>query len=215
MKILKSLWRAQSLKSASPTVENLPRKANWGWNTGQYRGERRAAGMGVPAAFSPRSPDFSTEASGVRNDATGLPTGRPGSVRDETVKVWLVDDNNDIREQLARLLVNVGGFECVGSFASARQAIEALETHAAPDVILLDVEMPGLRGPDAVLPLRKGAPGTEIIILTTFWNSHDEKAALTAGASNFLLKSESVDKIAASICEALGRSSGCLPARDD
>ena len=111
------------------------------------------------------------------------------------MRVWLVDDNDRFRDVLANLLGPHDGIQCERNFACAETALAALQQEAAPDVILLDVNLGQKSGVDAIQPLRARAPATQVVMLTTFFDSKAQSQALSAGARGFLLKSYSLQEI--------------------
>ena len=115
------------------------------------------------------------------------------------VRVWLVDDDDSFRELLASLLQLQEGVTCDRQFASAELAIEALTREPAPDVILLDVQMKGLSGLDAIRPIKQLAANTRIFMLTAFYDSQRRARALREGATDFLVKIDTVEKISRQI----------------
>ena len=117
------------------------------------------------------------------------------------ITVWLVEDNDTFRNTVARALMQVSSLDCSHRFASAEEALEALEEDALADVILLDVELPGINGIEAIQRIKAISPTTRIIMLTVF-DSHEKIfKAICAGASGYLLKTSSAEKIVASISE--------------
>lgn len=136
---------------------------------------------------------------------TGVATGvaahaalNDGGVGDK-LSVWLVDDNDGYRQILSRLLNLEPGMECARDFPSATAVLAALAGEAAPDVILLDVEMPRVTGLEAIPAIRQIAPQTCVMMLTTFFCARRKKQALAAGAAGFLLKRNSAAEIVAAI----------------
>jgi len=115
------------------------------------------------------------------------------------VRVWLVDDDDSFRELLASLLQLQDGVTCDRQFPSAELAIEALKSEDAPDVILLDVQMKGLSGLDAIRPIKQLAANTQILMLTAFYDSQRRARALREGATDFLVKIDTVEKISRQI----------------
>jgi len=114
----------------------------------------------------------------------------------------LIEDNHSFRRTVAKVLQEVQDLECTREFANSEEALEALVGGAVPDVILLDVELPGLNGLEAVKQIRSIAPSTRVIMLTVF-DDHDKIfKAICAGASGYLLKTSSVEGIIESIREA-------------
>lgn len=122
-------------------------------------------------------------------------TGQP------TINVWLVEDNDTFRNTVARALARVPLMECSHRFPNAEEAIEAMEAGAVPNVILLDIELPGINGVEAVRRIKSLSPSTRIIMFTVV-DSHDKIFnAISAGASGYLLKTSSAQKIVEAIRE--------------
>ena len=108
-------------------------------------------------------------------------------------RILVVDDHPLTRDALSSLLVQ-GGFDVVGEAADGIDALE-LAHELQPDLVLLDLAMPGLDGL-AVLPrLRTAAPGCEVVVLTASGTEEDLLAAIRAGAAGYLLKSEPPERI--------------------
>jgi DNA-binding NarL/FixJ family response regulator len=127
-------------------------------------------------------------------------TAKPISV--SRISVWLVEDNHSFRHTVVKLLKEVEDFDCDRDFANSEEALADLARGNPPDVILLDVELPGLNGLEAVKQIRFLAPSTRVVMLTVF-DDHDKIfKAICAGASGYLLKTSSVEKIIESIREA-------------
>ena len=126
----------------------------------------------------------------------------------ETVRVWLVDDDDELRQLLGEALNQQNGVSCMGQFSSAEAALDALTSKTAPEVILLDINIGNQNGLKAIQPLRAAAPGTQILMLTTFYDSLKETEALRSGASGFLLKSFELGEIADAIRQAHARVGG-------
>ena len=116
--------------------------------------------------------------------------------------VWLIEDNYSFRHTVVRVLQGVQGLDCSRHFANSEEALEELTRGAVPDVVLLDVELPGLNGLEAVKRIKSISPSTRVIMLTVF-DDHDKIfKAICAGASGYLLKTSPVEKIIESIREA-------------
>jgi DNA-binding NarL/FixJ family response regulator len=105
---------------------------------------------------------------------------------EKTVSVVVVDDHPLFREGVASTLDGEPDMEVVGQGDSAEQAV-ALATDLVPDIILLDVDMPG-RGIEAAETIARSCPSTRIIMLTVSEEEDDLMAALKAGAKGYLLK---------------------------
>lgn len=130
-------------------------------------------------------------------------TRLPGAEKRDTIRVWMVDDNDEFRGLLSSLLSAEEGFVCEQNFASGADALTALEVVPAPDVVLLDIEMRGECGLDAIRPIRAKAAFTRVLMLTTCFDNKYRNIARSEGASDFLLKSFSLDEIAARIQKAM------------
>jgi DNA-binding NarL/FixJ family response regulator len=108
-------------------------------------------------------------------------------VDDETIRVLVVDDDALVRAGLAMLLAGAEGIEIVGEAADGSEVAAAVAKHH-PDVVLMDIRMPGMDGLAATELLRARDDAPEVIVLTTFEADDYVLRALRAGASGFLLK---------------------------
>jgi len=114
------------------------------------------------------------------------------------IRVVIVDDDAVVRDALTMMLDGADGIAVVGDAADGAQAITAVDRHA-PDVVLMDIRMPGVGGITATERLRRRPRPPEIIILTTFDTDDHVVRALRAGASGFLLKDTPPDKLSQAI----------------
>ncbi|HEX2317159.1 MAG TPA: response regulator transcription factor [Thermomonospora sp.] len=103
------------------------------------------------------------------------------------MSVFVVDDQDLVREGISALLGLQPGIEVVGSACDGTEAVAAI-AEARPDVVLMDVRMPGLDGVTATAELRRRAPDCKIVMLTTFDDDEYVTGALQAGAVGYLLK---------------------------
>jgi DNA-binding NarL/FixJ family response regulator len=115
-----------------------------------------------------------------------------------TVRVLVVDDQQLVRDGIASLLGIQPGIEVVGTAADGAEAVaKALES--APDVVLMDVRMPGMDGVAATRELRRDLPACRVVMLTTFDDDEYVTQALRAGASGYLLKDLGAADLAAAV----------------
>jgi DNA-binding NarL/FixJ family response regulator len=110
-----------------------------------------------------------------------------------TERILLVDDHPLTRSALAGLLTQ-HGFDVVGEASDGEEAIEAA-ARLAPDLILLDLSMPGLDGLSALPRLRAAAPHCEVVVLTASGTEENLLGAIRGGAAGYLLKSEPPERI--------------------
>jgi len=103
------------------------------------------------------------------------------------IRIVVVDDHTLFRRGLIALLEQEPGFDVAGEAADALEGIK-VATAAKPDVVLLDLHMPGLTGLQAIASLREAVPGAAIAMLTVSEDAEDLVACLRAGASGYLLK---------------------------
>ena len=117
------------------------------------------------------------------------------------ITVWLVEDNESFRNTVARALRQVSFLECPHCFPNAEEALNAMENGAVANVILLDVELPGMNGVEAVGRFKSLSPSTRIIMLTVVDSDTKIFNAICAGASGYLLKTSPAQKIIEAIQE--------------
>ena len=110
-------------------------------------------------------------------------------------RILVVDDHPLTRDALASLLAQ-GGFDVVGEAADGAEAL-GLAADLQPDLVLLDLSMPGLDGLAALPRLRAAAPGCEVVVLTASGTEENLLGAIRAGAAGYLLKSEPPERIVA------------------
>ncbi len=109
------------------------------------------------------------------------------------MRILIADDHPLTRDALASLLAR-GGFEVVGEAADGVEALE-LAQRLEPDLVLLDLTMPGLDGLSALPRLRSACPGCEVVVLTASGTEENLLGAIRAGAAGYLLKSEPPERI--------------------
>jgi DNA-binding NarL/FixJ family response regulator len=118
----------------------------------------------------------------------------------EKISVWIIDDNRNFCLVLAANLNKSSTVICQRYYHSCKAVINDLETESSPpSVILLDIKMPAMNGLDAITPLRKLSPATNIIMLTSYDLDENIRTAMKRGASGYLLKTSSPDDIVRAI----------------
>src|SRR5208283_4986681 len=120
---------------------------------------------------------------------------RPGGVR--MTRVLIVDDHPVFRDGLAGLLATLPEIEVAGTAGTAEEALAAIK-QTAPDVVLMDINLPGASGVEATRRAAQIAPDTAVLVVTMV-DDDTVFAALAAGARGYVLKGASADEIAAAL----------------
>jgi DNA-binding NarL/FixJ family response regulator len=103
------------------------------------------------------------------------------------ITVSIVEDNEQLRATLARVIGRAEGFQCLSHYATAEAALEGLPKDR-PNVVLMDINLPGLNGVECVRQLKLVAPNVLPVMLTVYEDTDNIFAALAAGAAGYLLK---------------------------
>jgi DNA-binding NarL/FixJ family response regulator len=106
---------------------------------------------------------------------------------DKIIQVSIVEDDSDIRDLLRILIHNTPGYLCENVFPDAESALDTLPQHDS-DVVLMDIELPGMNGIECVSRLKELMPGSEFIMLTNQMDEDSIFDSLRAGASGYLVK---------------------------
>lgn len=119
------------------------------------------------------------------------------------ISVWLVEDNDQYRNNLKKLIDETEGMVCERAYPTCEEALQELDNTFAPGVFLLDIGLPRMSGIEGVSRIKSVAPGSHIIMITVY--EEDEKIfkAICAGASGYLLKTSPQEKILEAIREVL------------
>jgi DNA-binding NarL/FixJ family response regulator len=112
----------------------------------------------------------------------------------ETIRILIADDHPMFRKGLKALLASEPDFEVVGEATTGDEAIEMADT-TLPDVILLDLQMPGKSGFDAARAIRASSPHIHILVVTLFQDDESIFAAIRAGARGYILKDTSEEEM--------------------
>jgi len=114
--------------------------------------------------------------------------------------VCIVDDDKGFRENLARFVDGAPGFRCIGTFATAEEALRQIPKQR-PDVVLMDINLPRMSGIECSARLKQIDPAVQILMLTVYEDSDKIFQALTAGASGYLVKRVAPEKLLDAIRE--------------
>lgn len=122
------------------------------------------------------------------------------------INISIVEDDVRLRGTLARLIDSTKGFCCVSQHPTAENALSEL-TVTRPDVVMMDINLPGMNGVDCVRRLKEMLPDTQVVMLTVYENTNIIFSALSAGASGYLLKQSSPEQIIQAIRDVHGGGS--------
>ncbi|MDB6122086.1 MAG: Two component transcriptional regulator, LuxR family [Pedosphaera sp.] len=103
------------------------------------------------------------------------------------ISVSIVEDSEQVRNTLTRLIDRAEGFRCLSQYANAEAALETLPNDK-PDVVLMDINLPGMNGVECVRKLKQVAPDIQVMMLTAYEDTENIFNALAAGASGYMLK---------------------------
>jgi DNA-binding NarL/FixJ family response regulator len=126
------------------------------------------------------------------------------------IKVAIVEDRRDTREGLTLLIGGTDGFRCTGGFRSVEEALALIEREL-PDVVLMDIGLPGMSGIEGVRLLKQRHPPLQFIMLTVYDDDERIFEALCAGATGYLLKKTPPARLLESLREAVEGGSPMSP----
>lgn len=128
------------------------------------------------------------------SDLVAMTSGR-------TTNVWIVEDNRLFRQGLAALVAEAEGMECPVAVESVEEALDRVETGDVPDIVLMDIGLPGMDGIDGTREIRARVRAARVIMLTVQEEDESVFRAVCAGASGYLLKPLPADEIVDAIRE--------------
>ncbi len=120
----------------------------------------------------------------------------------ETTRIFIVEDQPALLRNLLKVLRSFPELEVVGSAQDGEEAVDAV-VEACPQLVLLDLELPGLNGIEVTRKLKRRVPEVEVLILTSFEDEQKVYEAIQAGASGYLVKRVGPEKIRSAIREVM------------
>lgn len=115
------------------------------------------------------------------------------------IDVWIVEDNVYFRDTVFELIERQTHMRCTLAAGSCEEALRALGDGRLPDIVLMDLELPGMSGIEGIIRLRAISPSTHVIVLTVHEEDDSVFDALCAGALGYLLKPASSDRIVSAV----------------
>jgi DNA-binding NarL/FixJ family response regulator len=125
--------------------------------------------------------------------------------------IWVVEDNDLYRKNLEALINDAGGMCCEHAFVNCEDALKTLEEYPPPDVVLMDIGLPGMNGIDGTREFKGRSQTTLIVMLTVNQEEHAIFQAICAGASGYLLKAAPSDRIVEAINDVLSGGAPITP----
>src|SRR5438552_18956235 len=126
------------------------------------------------------------------------------------IKVIMFDDNDSLRDSVFMLLQDTADFTLAGSYAHCLDVIENIQ-ETQPDVVLMDIDMPGMNGIEGVRLIRKNFPTVQVLMLTVFDDDEKVFAAIKAGAGGYILKNAEPKNLLSAISEVYNGGAPMTP----
>jgi DNA-binding NarL/FixJ family response regulator len=117
-----------------------------------------------------------------------------------SIRIAIFDDNKNIRESISLLLKTVPGFDVIGSFSHVLDCVDDVR-ECKPDIVLMDIEMPGMTGIEAVKSIKKEFPHIQVLMQTVFEDDDRVFDSICSGASGYILKNFLNTKLIEAITE--------------
>jgi DNA-binding NarL/FixJ family response regulator len=126
------------------------------------------------------------------------------------IKAAIIEDRRDLREGLTILINGTPGYQCVGSFRSMEEALPRIGHHL-PDVVLVDIGLPGISGTEGIRQLHELFPGLALLVLSVYDDDEKVFEALCAGACGYLLKHTAPARLLEALKEAINGGAPMSP----
>jgi DNA-binding NarL/FixJ family response regulator len=124
----------------------------------------------------------------------------------EVIDVMIVEDDDAVRDGLRFLINGSEGFSCMAACSSAEEALVEVSKHQ-PQVVLMDINLPGMNGIECVVGIKNSFPGIQVMMLTVFDNAEEIFKSLSAGATGYLLKKTPPAKLLEAIADLMSGGS--------
>ena len=128
---------------------------------------------------------------------------------DTITRIWIVEDNTRLRRYLVKYLSESDDLQCTGDFSNCEDAFAALDSGPPPQVLLMDLGLPGMSGSSGISEFKRRHPEIEALVLTVSNERDKVFEAIAAGASGYLLKNASIGEIE-DACRKLARGESSL-----
>ena len=132
---------------------------------------------------------------------------REAALDERPLDVWLIEDNVHLRETLVELMAEARDLTCSLDASGCRPALDAIELGRIPDVVLMDLGLPGMSGVEGTRRITELSPSSQVVVLTAHDDDDRVLEALCAGAVGYLLKPASSQKVVRAVQTAAGGGS--------
>jgi DNA-binding NarL/FixJ family response regulator len=120
----------------------------------------------------------------------------------DNIDVWIIEDNKDLLSALTEVVNSTPGMNCSRNFTNCEDVIATLKEESPPQVMLMDIGLPGMSGIEGVRHVKTISPATQVVMITVYEDNDKVFESICAGASGYLLKRVSSEKIIEAIREA-------------
>lgn len=131
--------------------------------------------------------------------------------QDEEVEVWVIEDEPAFRNGLKELLDAAPGMRCTGAFGRCENALKALTDEGPPEIVLVDIGLPGMSGIEGIRRMKELSPTTKYLVLSIHEENENVFNAICAGASGYLVKNLPPDALLEKIREATAGGAPMAP----
>ena len=132
--------------------------------------------------------------------------------RNRDIGLWVIEDDEMFREGMRELIDQTEGMKCEQTFGSCEEALNRLEKEGAPQVVLVDIGLPGMSGIEGIRKMKTLSPSTEFVVLTIREEHQDVFDAICAGATGYLVKNLPPEEIIAKVHEVVEGGAPMNPA---
>jgi len=132
--------------------------------------------------------------------------------RNREIGLWIIEDDKMFRKGMKELIDETEGMNCEKVFGDCESALEVVEKDGAPQIVLVDIGLPGMSGIEGIRKMKTLSPSTEFVVLTIHEEHHNVFDAICAGATGYLVKSLPPEEIIARVQEVLQGGAPMNPA---
>jgi len=128
-----------------------------------------------------------------------------------TPSIWIVEDDTKFGHHLSELINTSDAFHCDSVYRDCESALDALDDEIPPDILLMDIGLPGINGIEGVHRVKQLSPATQVVMLTVFEDGDNIVNAIAAGASGYLLKGATLEAVVESLKSILSGGAPVSP----